>query len=243
MGGGVLDKARRGELEMGPPIGPVYRSDGTLALDPDQEVQAALRLVFETFARTSSAMQTVRWFRDEGIRFPRRIRVGPEKGELLRGRLDHSRILQILHNPRYAGAFVYGRMRTGRTPDGRCHAVKVPQAKRQYVIHDAHPGYISWEQFEANQKRLAENAMGVGHERKFGPAREGPALLQGRALCGIWGARMGVHYFAEQCACVPTYSTSARKRRFAPARPCASGCPARSLIARSPISCWNWCSR
>jgi DNA invertase Pin-like site-specific DNA recombinase len=97
MRGGVLNKARRGELEMGPPVGLVYRPDGVLVLDPDQAVQAALRLVFETFARTGSALQTVRWFRDEGIRFPRRLRVGPNKGELLWARLDHSRALQILH--------------------------------------------------------------------------------------------------------------------------------------------------
>ncbi len=205
MRGGVLNKARRGELEMGPPVGLIYRPDGTLVLDPDQEVQAALRLIFETFARTRSAMQTLRWFRDEGIRFPRRPRAGPHKGELLWGWLDHSRILQILHNPRYAGAFVYGRVRTGRTPDGKYHAVKVPPAKWPYVIRDAHPGYISWDQFEANQTRLAENALGYGTERKFGPAREGPALLQGRALCGICGARMGVHYVTEHGASVPTY--------------------------------------
>jgi DNA invertase Pin-like site-specific DNA recombinase len=205
MRGGVLNKARRGELEMGPPVGLIYRPDGTLVLDPDQEVQAALRLIFETFARTRSAMQTLRWVRDEGIRFPRRPRAGPHKGELLWGQLAHSRILQILHNPRYAGAFVYGRVRTGRTPDGKYHAVKVPPAKWPYVIRDAHPGYISWDQFEANQTRLAENALGYGTERKFGPAREGPALLQGRALCGICGARMGVHYVTEHGASVPTY--------------------------------------
>jgi DNA invertase Pin-like site-specific DNA recombinase len=205
MRGGVLNKARRGELAMGPPVGLIYRPDGTLVLDPDQEVKAALRLAFETFARTRSAMQTVRWFRDEGIRFPRRLRAGPNKGELLWGQLDHARLLQILHNPRYAGAFVYGRVRTGRTPDGTYHARKVPQAKWPYVIHDVHPGYISWAQFEANQTCLAANALGFGHERTFGPAREGPALLQGRAVCGICGARMGVHYATEDGVSVPTY--------------------------------------
>lgn len=205
MRGGVLNKARRGELEMAPPVGLVARPDGTVVLDPDQAVQAALRLAFETFARTHSALQTIRWFRDEGIRFPRRLRCGPTKGELLWGELGHSRLLQILHNPRYTGAFVYGRARTGRTPDGKYHTVKVPQARWPYVIHDVHPGYIGWEQFEANQKRLAENALGFGHERTFGPAREGPALLQGRVLCGLCGTRMGVHYVTEAGVSVPTY--------------------------------------
>jgi DNA invertase Pin-like site-specific DNA recombinase len=205
MRGGVLNKARRGELEMGPPVGLVYRNDRTVALDPDQEVQASIRLVFDTFARTGSALQTVRYFREQGLRFPRRIRSGANQGELLWGQAEHARILQILHNPRYAGAFVYGRTRTGRKPDGKCTAVKVPQEKWQYLIPNLHPGYISWEQFEANQKRLAENAFAFGNERKIGPVREGPALLQGRVLCGICGERMGVHYEEGKNGKLPIY--------------------------------------
>ena len=81
MRGGMLNKARRGELEMRPPIGLVYRSDGTMALDPDREVQAAIRLVFDTFERTGSALQTVRLFRDQGLLFPRRLQAGASRGE------------------------------------------------------------------------------------------------------------------------------------------------------------------
>lgn len=205
MRGGVLNKARRGELEMGPPVGLVYRNDGTVALDPDQEVQASIRLVLDTFERTGSALQTVRYFREQGLRFPRRIRSGAKKGELLWGEAEHARVLQILHNPRYAGAFVYGRTRSGRKPDGKYTAVKVPQEKWQYLIPNLHPGYISWEQFEANQKRLAENAFAFGHDRKIGPAREGPALLQGRVLCGLCGERMSVKYEAEKEGKLPIY--------------------------------------
>lgn len=205
MRGGVLNKAQRGELEMGPPVGLVYLPNRTVALDPDQEVQAALRLVFATFDRTGSAMQTIRFFRDEGIRFPRRIRGGANKGELLWGVPDHSRILQILHNPRYAGAFVYGRTRSGRKPDGKYSFVRVPQDKWQILIRDVHPGYISWEQFEANQKRLAQNAFAFGCDRKGGPVREGQALLQGRVLCGVCGERMSVHYQMENGCTVTNY--------------------------------------
>src|SRR5687767_11076440 len=79
MRGGVLNKARRGELEMGPPVGLIYRSDATITIDPDQEIRAALRLVFDTFERTGSALQTVRLFRDQGLRFPRRVRAGANK--------------------------------------------------------------------------------------------------------------------------------------------------------------------
>jgi len=205
MRGGVLNKARRGELEMAPPIGLVYQEDGTLTLDPDAEVQTAIRLVFDTFERTGSAMQTVRFFLDQGLRFPRRIRSGEGKGELVWTPPQHSRILQLLHNPRYAGAFVYGRTRTQLKPNGKSGMVKVPRTEWPYVVRDVHPGYLTWEQFEANQRRLADNALGFGSQRRGGPAREGPALLQGRVLCGVCGERMGVHYRREQHTTLPVY--------------------------------------
>jgi DNA invertase Pin-like site-specific DNA recombinase len=81
MRGGVLNKARRGELEMGPPVGLVYLPDGSIGLDPDKEVRSTIQLVFDTFERTGSAMHTVRYFLEEGLRFPRRIRAGAQKGE------------------------------------------------------------------------------------------------------------------------------------------------------------------
>jgi DNA invertase Pin-like site-specific DNA recombinase len=205
MRGGMINKARRGELEMRPPVGLVYRDDGVLILDPDAEVQAAIRLVFETFERAGSAMQTVKLFDEQGLRFPRRIRKGVDKGELHWVKAGHSRIIQILHNPRYAGAFVYGRGRTRLLPDGKHRTAKVPQSDWQFVIPNIHAGYITWEQFEANQKRLAENALGFGGDRKAGPAREGPALLQGRVICGICGERMGVHYNIAYHQVAPTY--------------------------------------
>lgn len=198
MRGGVLNKARRGELEMPPPIGLLYLPDGSLGIDPDREVQSAIRLVFDTFERTGSAMQTVRYFREEHLRFPRRIHAGERKGELLWGQAELSRITQILHNPRYAGAFVYGRTRTRRKPDGKSTQLKVPREQWQFLIRDVHPGYISWERFEANQKRLAENTLAFCGTRRLGPPREGPALLQGRVLCGLCGERMGVQYWREK---------------------------------------------
>lgn len=205
MRGGQLNKARRGELEMGPPVGLVYRNDGTIGLDPDAEVQKALQLVFDTFERTGSAMETVRYFLQQGLQFPRRLRVGPNKGELLWALPRHSRILQVLHNPRYAGAFVYGRTRTRHMPDGSVKAVKVARADWQFVMPGMHQGYIDWERFESNQRRLAENARAFAGERRAGPPREGPALLQGRVVCGLCGERMGVRYHPEHGRMVPIY--------------------------------------
>ncbi|MGH6741200.1 MAG: recombinase family protein, partial [Bradyrhizobium sp.] len=141
MRGGQLNKARRGELEMCPPVGLIYRIDGTIGLDPDAQVQNAIRLVFETFERTGSAIRTVRFFREQGLLFPRRLRTGPNKGELLWAPPQHARILQVLHNPRYAGAFVYGRTRTRHLPDGGITVIKVARAEWQFVMPGIHQGY------------------------------------------------------------------------------------------------------
>jgi DNA invertase Pin-like site-specific DNA recombinase len=205
MRGGQLNKARRGELEMRPPVGLVYRTDGVVDLDPDTEVQGAIRLVFVTFARTGSAMQTVRFFQEQCIPFPRRLHAGPNKGKLRWAPPQHARILQVLHNPRYAGAFVYGRRRTRHLPMGGTTVIQMPRAEWQFVMPGQHRGYIDWDHFEANQRRLADNARAFGGERRSGPAREGPALLQGRVLCGLCGERMGVHYSQEHGRTVPAY--------------------------------------
>ena len=204
MRGGQLNKARRGELEMRPPVGLVYRSDGTIDLDPDAEVQGAIRLVFDTFERTGSATQTVRFFREQQIPFPRRLLTGPNKGELRWAPPQHARILQVLHNPRYAGAFVYGRTRTRHLPAGGTTVIQVPRADWQFVMPGRHRGYIDWDCFETNQRRLSDNARAFG-ERRSGPPREGPALLQGRVLCGLCGERMGVHYSQEHGRTVAAY--------------------------------------
>jgi DNA invertase Pin-like site-specific DNA recombinase len=192
--GGVLNKARRGELEIRPPVGLIYRPDGKIVLDPNQDVQSAMHLVFDTFDRTASAMKTTRFLAEQGFQLPSRLQSGPGKGDLVWATPHHSRILQVLHNPRYAGAFVFGRMRTRRKADGRVDLIKVPQDQWQVIIKDSNPGYITWERFEANQKRLSDNGRAFKANRLAGPAREGSALLQGRVLCGICGGRMGVQY-------------------------------------------------
>lgn len=203
--GGILNKARRGELEMRLPIGLVYRPDGHVDLDPDQQIQGVLRMVFATFEREGSAMKALKLFRAQGILFPRRLRSGAQKGDLLWCEPVHSRVLQILHNPRYAGAFVFGRTRTRPLPDGGCSHRKVRREDWQIVIPDVHPGYLSWEQYEANLRTLAHNAGGFGFERKGGAAREGCALLQGRVICGRCGERMSVRYEQQSQGLVPIY--------------------------------------
>jgi len=217
--GGILSKARRGELQMALPVGLVYDPAGKVVLDPDQGVQRALRHLFELFARTGSARAVVQAFRDEGLLFPVRVRTGERKGELAWMPLRHWRVLRTLHNPRYAGAFVYGRRRARRTADGKITHESVPREQWTTLIPEAHPGYLSFEQFEHNQRVLAANARAHGTERAAGPAREGPALLQGLAVCGRCGRRMTVRYHKRLDALVPDYRCAGEAIQ-AGARPC-----------------------
>lgn len=203
--GGVRNKARRGELELPLPIGMVYHPNGSVVLDPDQQIQASLRLLFDTYRHTQSASMVVRRFRREGWVFPRRIRCGIGKGELHWSELNTSRALQILHNPRYAGAFVYGRTRTGRKADLTSTQLKVARADWQVLIRDAHAYYIDWEEFERNQITLLQNATAFGHGERGTMAREGVGLLQGRVVCGVCGKRMRVRYQEVSGALEPYY--------------------------------------
>ena len=203
--GGILSKARRGELPMPLPVGLVTDPTGKVMLDPDRGVQDALRHLFATFVRTGSARAVVYTFHRDGLLFPSRIRKGPRKGELAWNELTHWRVLRTLHNPRYAGAFVYGQRRTRKTPDGRTKTRDMPREEWITLIPDAHPGYLTWEEFEHNQKLLASNAYAHGSDRIAGPAREGPALLQGLAICGRCGRRMTIRYHQRRDTLVPDY--------------------------------------
>ena len=203
--GGVLSKARRGELVSPLPVGLVYDDQAHVRLDPDQQVQQAVRLLFATFRRTGAAWATVKYFRVEGILFPRRQRSGPRKGELVWGQLGHSRTLQLLHNPRYAGAFVYGRHQTRPRPDGSRQIRQQAREDWLVLMPNTHVGYITWDEYEDNQRRLLETAQACGEERRKSPAREGPALLQGLVICGVCGRRMTVHYRMRHDEQYPEY--------------------------------------
>jgi len=203
--GGIRNKAQRGELIIKPPIGFVYDPEGVLVLDPDKQVQQALRFLFDTFRRTGSASATVKLFRQQSLLFPRRVSSGPQKGERVWGALGHCQVLRILHNPRYAGAFVFGRHHIRRTVDGHYRVVAVPQQQWQMLIPAAHPGYLSWEDYQQNQQRLRENAQAIGSDRRRSPTREGPALLQGLILCGRCGQSMTVRYHVRHQRLCPDY--------------------------------------
>jgi len=203
--GGMLNKARRGELEVPLPIGFTYGATGAVSLDPDQQIQDSIRLLIDTYRHTGSACAVVRRFRREGLLFPRRIRRGIGKGDVLWAALDNSRVTQILHNPRYAGAFVYGRTRCTRTADFKHHQLKIAQENWKVLIRDAHVGYLDWEEFERNQTTLRQHASGFNAGVRGRMPREGTALLQGRVLCGLCGARMRVRYQRVDECVAPYY--------------------------------------
>ncbi len=188
--GGILNKVRRGEYRCPLPTGFAYDEAGAVALDPDSQVRESIAYFFETFSRQGSASQTVKAFRKEGLSFPSRLR---NQNPTIFQPLTISTAMRTLNNPRYAGAYVYGRRQYRRAVDGKKLLRNRESNDWLACIPDAHPGYITWEQFQQNLKTLEVN--GRGYEAARGsPPREGTALLQGRGVCGRCGRRLRVHY-------------------------------------------------
>jgi DNA invertase Pin-like site-specific DNA recombinase len=202
--GGILSRARRGELKQMVPVGFVHDAQERVILDPDVQVQATVRLFFDTFRRTGSCLAVVKEFHAKDLLFPRRLRSGAHKGELVWAELLHCRARQIIHNPRYAGAFVFGRTKHRRLPSGKYSSRQVP-SEEWILLRDMHPGYITWEEYLSNLQRVKGNALAWSTERHRGPAREGTALLQGLVICGACGERMSVRYHSHHNAEIPTY--------------------------------------
>jgi len=200
--GGKLTKAEHGELRFRLPVGLVYDPTGRVVLDPDEEVQAAVRLVFDLFEQYASALAVVKHFTLHHLRFPDRLWQRTCKGELVWEPLRSGRVLSLLHNPFYAGAYVYGRTKTrqhalpGEQPRIKGRTRQVKREDWPIVLLDAHPGYISWDQFRHNQQLLDDNRTWHPEERR-GAVREGAALLQGIVLCGTCGRRMHVRYLQD----------------------------------------------
>ena len=197
--GGKLEKARTGQLRCRPPTGLVYEPAGRIALDPDEQVQQALRLVFETFEQVGAALGVVQYFAAHQLSIPTRHYGGGRDGQLTWRPLDQGRVLAILHNPTYTGTYVYGRTKTrnvvlpGEEPRIKGRTRRVVVEDWPFVLHDHHPAYITWEQFQRNQRQLLDNCT-FDHQERRGALRGGAALLQGLVLCGRCGRRMTIRY-------------------------------------------------
>lgn len=190
--------ARRGELRFPLPVGYVYDEDGQTVMDPNQEVRAAVADVFSAFEATGSAYGVVGCFRERP--FPRRAYGAVWAGEIRWGRLTHGRVIGLLSNPAYTGAYVFGRYRSRRCvdPDGDIKTRTIELAREEWpvLIQGHHPAYIRWEAFLANERRLAANHTRGGAR----PPREGTALLQGMLACGGCGRAMSAIYPLGQAA-------------------------------------------
>jgi DNA invertase Pin-like site-specific DNA recombinase len=203
--GGQLSKARRGELILPLPVGLVYDAAGHVILDPDTAIQGAVRHLFTTFEATGSATAVVKAFHSAALPFPWRHLKGPRKGEVDWKPLQHHTVLRVLHNPRYAGCFTYGRHSYHHNPSGKAGKKLLPREEWTAFIPGAHPGYITLDQYNANIAKLAANAAAHGRDRAAGPPREGPALLQGIIVCGRCGNRMTIRYHQQREREMPTY--------------------------------------
>jgi DNA invertase Pin-like site-specific DNA recombinase len=204
MRGGLLNKAKRGELATPLPFGFAYDDEGRVVLDPDQQIQQAIRSVFDAFRRVGSAFGVAKEFRQQCWQFPRLIRPPGGPAEVGWGDLEHNRVTRILRNPRYAGAFFYGRTRFQKKLEGGGRSRDLPRQEWHTLILDVHPGYITWQDYEENLRRLHENAQASGVEKRSA-VREGPSLLQGLAICGICGSRMTVGYRLRKAGLAPFY--------------------------------------
>ena len=197
--GGKRNKAQRGELRFPLPVGFVYGEEpGSVLLDPDVEVQHAVRLVFRLLRQTGSAYGVVRHFLQHHLSFPRRTYGGVWNGKILWGPLQHGRVLGLLSNPCYAGAYVYGRRRSVKSisTDGlvQSKVQRQPIDSWLVLIQTHHPGYLGWDEYLENQQMLAENQTNQPEHCLSGAAREGRALLQGLLVCGHCGRRLSPRY-------------------------------------------------
>ncbi|HYN58520.1 MAG TPA: recombinase family protein [Rubrivivax sp.] len=205
--GGIRNKAARGELRRGLPVGFVWGdADGEVLLHPDEAVSGAVRAVFARFAEFGSARRVWLWFRSEGLSFPTQRHARAPMGWAAP---TYTAIHHVLSNPVYAGAYTYGKTRRERFVDEHGNIQRrirhLPREQWSVLIKDHHKGYIDWSTFEVNQARLATNTRPQAHQ-SGGAVREGAALLQGLATCGHCGRKLHTHYRGKNQA--PGYHCS-----------------------------------
>jgi DNA invertase Pin-like site-specific DNA recombinase len=213
--GGRMSQVLRAEYRQHLPTGLIHLPDGTVVQDPDDQVRHVIELVLRLFEELGSCQKVLRYLRDENVLLPRHQTSGLHKGELIWKLPSEAAIYDIICNPAYAGAFAYGRTqgdptrrKPGQPASGRVHK---PMENWIHLQLGVYPAYISWEQYLANQERLHQNGMRYNRhsEDAQGAAREGEALLQGLATCGVCGNRMHVSYKHSS-----RYACSALAKRF-----------------------------
>src|SRR5262245_54016705 len=194
----LKQKARRGALFLCVAVGYVKAGRDRIEKDPDQRVQNALKLVFSKFAEFQSARQVHVWLRDEGIALPISSHKASEGRSIVWKLPIYNTVHNILTNPGYAGAYAFGRTTSKVViEDGRKRVrrgLRRPQTEWDVLLKDQHEGYVTWEEFERNQRVIADNATGKGSAIARGVARRGELILAGLLRCGHCGRKMYVGY-------------------------------------------------
>jgi DNA invertase Pin-like site-specific DNA recombinase len=217
---GERQKAARGELRLPLPAGLIHNRDGSVTFNPDEEVQERLRLVFAKFRELRSAKAVMRYLRRGSLLLPVRPLHGPVPHDVVWRAADSARVIHILKNPAYAGAYVYGRRRPDplrRQPGSeRIGTVAVAPEDWSICLKDAHPAYLDWDEFMANRRQLADN-VGRYDAGQRGAPRKGNALLQGIVTCGRCARRMCLRYSGPNgdypvYVCVADRSSQGRPR-------------------------------
>ncbi len=199
--GGIKNKAARGELRRGLPVGLIWgEADGEICFHPDEAVTGVIAAVFEQFAVCGSVRATWLWLRAQQLRWPlqQAVYLHGKPGEITWVEPAYHAVHTTLTHPAYAGAYVYGRTRDERYlgPDGalRKRRRKLPRDQWEVLIPDHHPGFIDWDTYLANQGRIGSNTRPQASQPGTGAVREGSALLQGLATCGSCGRKLAIFY-------------------------------------------------
>ncbi len=197
MHAGARNKAERGELRLALPVGLTRLPTGEVILNPDEEVQARIHLVFQKFREIRSAGGVMRYLRAARLPLPVRPLRGPTPHEVIWQEARASSVRDVLQNPAYAGAYVYGRKRLDPTKRSPAHprggVVRQPIDTWEICLHNRYPAYLAWEAFLANQAQLRSNHLNY-REELHGVPRKGQALLQGIVRCGSCGAVLHLRY-------------------------------------------------
>ena len=199
--GGIRNKAQRGELRRGLPVGLVWGEDeGQILLHPDEAVTGVIAAVFARFAACGSVRGTWLWLREQHLKWPLQPAAGAisPAPQVIWVEPTYHAVHTTLTHPAYAGAYVYGRTRGEKyvTPDGdlRTRRRRIGRDDWEVCIPDHHQGFLDWDDYLANQQRIGRNIRPTAHQPGTGAVREGCALLQGLATCGTCGRKLAVYY-------------------------------------------------
>jgi DNA invertase Pin-like site-specific DNA recombinase/transposase-like protein len=210
--GGIRNKAARGELRRGLPVGLIWgEADGEILKHPDEAVTGVIAAIFSRFAVCGSVRGTWLWLRDQGLKFPLQPGAYIRGSEIIWTEPTYHAVHNVLTHPAYAGAYTFGRSRQERRvrDDGtlRVRRRVLPQQEWEVLIKDHHEGFTDWDAYQANQARIRQNTRPAAHQPGTGAVREGCALLQGLATCGTCGRKLAVYYEGKHKATPGYYCT------------------------------------